>query len=66
MSLPGAELLREVRAHSAILGCDPQQAKAHLLANLGHLGLNLGCYPQERYVAQVTRFCNRLFTVLGE
>ncbi|MCE9660679.1 MAG: aminoglycoside phosphotransferase family protein [Burkholderiales bacterium] len=54
--LPTASLRRELRQHSALLGCEPAHAKDHLLAALGALALDLGEWPVERFAATARQF----------
>ena len=54
--LPSASLRRELREHSVLLGCEPAQAKDHLLAALGALSLDLGEWPVERFAATAHQF----------
>lgn len=46
---PGA-LRLEVESHSRALGCEPRDAVSHLLAALGHVGMNLEHFQPERFV----------------
>jgi hypothetical protein len=56
MGLRGRGLRREVLRHCEILGSEPANAIGYLLASLGHLGLNLGCFAPETY-ADMSRSC---------
>jgi hypothetical protein len=49
VGLPRRALQREVRAHRAILGCAPDDARGHVLAALGQRYLALGHFPVERF-----------------
>ncbi len=62
MHLPSASLRRELREHSALLGCEPAHAKDHLLAALGALSLSLGQWPVDRFAATA----DRLVTLIDE
>jgi hypothetical protein len=55
LHLPAASLRRELREHSALIGCDPAHAKDHLLTALGGLSLTLGQWPVERFAAAAHR-----------
>lgn len=46
-------LKAELLAHGEILGCGIRHARTYLLAALGHLGLNLHCFPYDAYTRQV-------------
>jgi hypothetical protein len=56
MRLSAAGLRNEVRRHRRILDLDSTGAMGHLLAGLGHIGLNLGCFPMDMYV-DMSRNC---------
>lgn len=49
MHIPRRTLRRHILTHCRSLQCDPRDARAHLLAGLGHLGMNLGHFPPDRY-----------------
>jgi hypothetical protein len=49
MNLSRSGLAREVLRHCEILGITPTGAMGYLLASLGHLGMNLGCFASEKY-----------------
>jgi len=49
MRLGRSALRREVSRHREILGMGSAGAMGHLLGCLGHVGLNLGCFPMEMY-----------------
>ncbi len=51
MGLKGRRLEQELRAHCQILKCDSVDARGYLLAALGYLGMNLGHFPFESFVA---------------
>jgi hypothetical protein len=53
-------LRREVRRHSAILGCAPQDAQAYVLAALGWRRLHLDQFPLEAYARVARRLLERL------
>ena len=56
INLSTRSLRRELREHSAMLGCEPANASHHLLAALGALSLTLGQWPVERFAATAHRF----------
>lgn len=56
LPVPRRRLAREVRRHCAVLRCGPEDAASHLLAGLGHLGLDLEHFPLQRFV-QMTELC---------
>jgi len=49
-NLSGRRLFVEIESHCAIVGCEPSDAVSHLLAALGHLGMNLDRFPMEAYL----------------
>jgi hypothetical protein len=51
VGLSTAALRRELRDYCAALGCEPGDAKHHLMAALGGLSLALGEWPVERFAA---------------
>ena len=51
MRLGNSALRREISRHCEIFGVGAAGAVGHLLACLGHIGLNLGCFPMEMYTA---------------
>lgn len=57
-------LAREVHRHCEILGCALSDSVSQLLAALGHLGMNLECFPVDRYVALVERCYRTLSEVV--
>ena len=66
MRLSTRALRREVLRHCQIVDIEPVSARGHLLAGLGYLGLNLGCFPPEVY-AETSRICfNNLSDALKE
>jgi hypothetical protein len=65
LGLRRCALRRELVAHCRILGCEPEDAECHLLACLGHLGMNLGAFPEARYTALVRRIHRQLHDVLA-
>jgi hypothetical protein len=56
---------REVLRHCEILGGEPALAMDYLIASLGHLGLNLGEFPAERYCESSMACFTKLRTALG-
>lgn len=58
-SLSRRRVALEVRRHCEVLRCGPEDARAHLLAGLGHLALNLEHFPLERF-AQMAERCYAL------
>ncbi|MEE3332616.1 MAG: phosphotransferase [Myxococcota bacterium] len=65
MRLRGRGLRREVLRHCEILGGEPEDAPGYLLAGLGHLSFNLGCFSPEVYL-EMSRTCfNDLEAVLA-
>jgi hypothetical protein len=65
MRLGPSALRREVSRHREILGMDAADAMGHLLACLGHIGLNLGCFPMEMYTAMSLTCFNDLRKALA-
>jgi len=59
------QLRDQIELHCAELDCEPAHAMAHLAAGLGHLGMNLGAFPAERYAALATRCHLRLASALA-
>lgn len=59
-------LAENLEAHCQILGCDIHDAKSYLLAAAGHLALNLGCFPVERFVHMLRTSVADLDTALAE
>lgn len=57
-----ALLRRELERHAALLSCDPDDTRAHLLAALGQQGLALEHFPVQRYL-KMTEIC---FDTLSE
>ncbi len=55
MRLPKRGLQTEIERHCAIMGCDRAGAAGHLLAGLGHIGLDLGAFPLDRFAALTKR-----------
>ncbi|PIE23919.1 MAG: hypothetical protein CSA62_05875 [Planctomycetota bacterium] len=49
MNFSARALRREILKHTKVLGIDARDAEAHLLSSLGHIGLNRGGFPLERY-----------------
>jgi hypothetical protein len=50
----GARALHaELRHHARALGCARADVASHLAAALGHLGMNLECFPPDRYARTV-------------
>lgn len=58
MKIPPPVLRVQVGRHCHALGCEPRDARSHLLSGLAHLGRNLGHFPPERY-ARMTADCLR-------
>jgi hypothetical protein len=56
----------EVGAHCRALGCEPPDARAHLVAALAALGTRLEGFPRASYLALVERAFGTLEAVLGE
>jgi Phosphotransferase enzyme family len=56
---------REVKAHCQILGCEFVDARSHLLAALGHFGMNLGHYPFANYSASSLSILKQLSSLGG-
>ncbi len=50
MKLSGEGLREEVGAHCAILGCEPIDARSHLMAALGYLLLHIEHFPKPAFV----------------
>lgn len=50
MKLSGDALRDEVRVHCAILGCEPADARSHLMAALGYLLLHIEHFPKPAFV----------------
>ncbi len=46
----------EIDSLCQLLQCDPIDARSHLLAALGHIGMNRGCMPLQNY-AQLANAC---------
>ncbi|MBW2420444.1 MAG: hypothetical protein JRH19_18020 [Deltaproteobacteria bacterium] len=65
MGLRGAGFGHEVRRHCDILGSHPASAMDYLAASLGHLGMNLGEFPSERYCESSVSCFNQLRSALG-
>jgi hypothetical protein len=63
--LRGYRLGREVKAHCQILGCEVVDARSHLLTALGHMGMNLGYYPFERFSASSLDCLKQLRSIGG-
>lgn len=61
MHLPRRVLRREILKHCEHLGCEPRDARAHLLAAFGHLSMNLGHFPPDRF-ARLAEQCDALLT----
>lgn len=51
---PGA-LRAQAARHARALGCDPGDARSHLVAALADLGTHLGHFPPDRYAALAAR-----------
>jgi len=65
MRLGRSALRREVSRHREILGTDSAGAMGHLLACLGHIGLNLGHFPMEMYTEMSMTCFDDLRTALA-
>jgi hypothetical protein len=50
MRLPAKALQVELVQHCRMLGCEPADARSHLLAALGYIMMNLEHFPMERYL----------------
>jgi len=53
MRLDAPRIDKELRTHCEALGSDRADAMGHLLASLGHIGLNIEQFPMDRYVKLV-------------
>ena len=58
-------LRNEIEAHCEILGCEFADARSHLLAALGHRGMNLGYCPFANYSAASLECLRRLSSIGG-
>ncbi len=65
MKLPKRIIHSQVQRHCLALGCDMQDARFHLLTALGHLGMNLGFFPPNRYASMVANCVRYLDEVIG-
>jgi hypothetical protein len=63
INLSTASLRRELRQYCAVLGCEPAQARHHLLLALGTLSLSLGEWPVERFAKRAQAFLTYLEAV---
>jgi hypothetical protein len=65
MKVRGHRLRKEIQAHCELLGCDYVDARSHLVAALGHGGMNLGYFPLESYKALFLQCLRQLSSVGG-
>jgi hypothetical protein len=56
----------ELVAHARILGCPVRDVEANLLSALGHIGLHLECFPEERYVGMAVQCVQGVRVALGQ
>jgi len=56
----------ELLAHARILGCLPRDVEANMLSALGHIGLQLDCFPEERYIGMAVQCVHRVRVALGQ
>jgi hypothetical protein len=54
-------LRREIRLHCNALSCSPRQARYHLATSLGNLALNLGQFPESRFVTLAERVSQLIY-----
>jgi hypothetical protein len=52
-------------AHARILGCETRDLESNLLSAIGHIGLQLEHFPEERYVAMAADCVRGLRGALG-
>jgi hypothetical protein len=64
IGLSASWLREELDIHTRILGFDANDARTHLLASLGHLGMHLEHFPVERF-AQTARDCLEMLNAVG-
>ena len=62
LCVPTARFADELHAHCRLLQCGLADARSHLLASLGMLGLRLEQLPMDRYSVLVKRCCDMLFS----
>jgi len=65
MGIRRSTLLRELDWLRRVVGCSPADSEAQLLTALGHLGMDLECFPTHRYVSLVER-CWGMLSALRE
>lgn len=58
------EFEREVRLHCQALGCEPEDARGHLLACFGNACENLGHFPVDAFLGAVDKFWIKLTSVV--
>ncbi len=63
--LRGYRLRKEIESHCDILGCEFADARSHLLAALGHRGMNLGYWPFAEYSAASLESLRQLSSIGG-
>lgn len=61
LRVPAPQLQKELALHCTLLQCGLADARSHLLAGLGMLGLRLEHFPVNRYLALVKNCCDMLF-----
>ena len=66
VSLPARQLRREVDALCRVLGCEHRDAVSYLLAGLGAIGMDLGHFPEDRYVRMSAEVFGHLTRALGD
>ncbi len=60
MKLSKGTLRSQIKRHCLTLECDTRDARSYLLTALGHLGMNLGCFPPGRYANMAANCVHRL------
>jgi hypothetical protein len=66
LKLSNKLLNAQIRRHCLSLECDLGDARCHLLAALGHLGMNLGYFPPDRYAELALKCLHHLEGVISE
>lgn len=55
----------QIQRHCTALECETLDAESYLLAALGHLGMNLGHFPQDRYATMTEDCVQRLESAMN-
>ena len=60
VGLSNGELARQIAVHAELLDCRPRQAEHYVAAAAGYLALNLGEWPEDKFIASTQQWLRPL------